>query len=405
MSLTLLFDLDDTLLDTNIESFIPAYFQALSEHLAPYVSPDVMLPALVAGMRLMMDSEDPARTLQNVFEKDFYAQLGVPNDDLAETLGDFYDNVFPKFESKTEQRPDAVPLIDWAFSKGYRVAIATDPLFPKKATFHRLRWAGFDPAQFAVVSTFENFHFSKTHPSYYAEVLGQLGWPEEPVLMVGNDAERDLLQAHRLGLKTYLIDGVSASGPGPFDAAQGKLEAGRGKLADLRPWLESTDLTTLEPSFKSPEGIIAIMQSTPAVLQSISKLITKRQWECEPSREDWALNEIVCHLRDTEREIHQLQLDLMLAREDAFIPRPDTTVWASERDYLHVDGVVALQEFTTARIGTLDLLKKADSPIWSRNARHAIFGPTNFLEVSSFMADHDRMHVQQAWKTLKSIQG
>ncbi|HSO11999.1 MAG TPA: HAD family hydrolase [Anaerolineales bacterium] len=395
MSLTLLFDLDDTLLNTNIEAFIPAYFQALSEHLAPYVSAKVMLPSLLAATRLMMDSENPARTLQDVFEEDFYRKLDVSKQDLAGLIEDFYDNIFPRIESKTERRPDAAPLIEWAFSKGYRVAIATDPLFPRKATYHRLRWAGLDPSQFEIVSSFEDFHFSKTHTAYYAEILGQLGWPENPILMVGNDVERDLIPANRLGLKTYFIDGNAASSPG--------FEAGRGKLADLRPWLESTDLSTLEPLLKSPDAILAIMQSTPAVLQSMSSSITKEQWRQEQSRDDWALNEIVCHLRDTEREIHQMQLKLMLAREDAFIPRPDTDVWASERDYLHVDGVVALQEFTLARMETVDLIKNADKTIWSRKARHAIFGPTNYLEVCSFMADHDRMHVQQAWKTLKSL--
>ena len=29
------------------------------------------------------------------------------------------------------------------------------------------------------------------------------------------------------------------------------------------------------------------------------------------------MNELVCHLRDTEREIHQLQLKLLLEREGA----------------------------------------------------------------------------------------
>ena len=396
MSLTLLFDLDDTLLDTNIEAFIPAYFQALSEHLAPYVSASIMLPALVAGMRTMLNSENPAFTLQDVFEEDFYRSMGISKNDVAGAVDDFYDNIFPRIESKTTRRPDAAPLIEWAFSKGYRVAIATDPFFPRKATHHRIRWAGLVPEQFEVVSTFENFHFSKTHTAYYAEMLGQLGWPEGPVLMIGNDVERDLVPANRLGLKTYFIDGESASSPG--------FEAGRGKLADLRPWLESTDLSSLEPSFKSPEAILAIMQSTPAVLRSISSAITGEQWQIELSNDDWAMNEIVCHLRDTEREIHQMQLKLMLGREDAFIPRPDTSVWASERDYVRVDGVSALREFTSARLDNLELIKSAGDAIWTRKARHAIFGPTNFLEVCSFMADHDRMHVQQAWKTLKSLQ-
>jgi FMN phosphatase YigB (HAD superfamily) len=395
MSLTLLFDLDDTLLDTNMAAFIPAYFQGLAQHMGERVSPSVMSRALVYGMNLMNESEDPIRTLQEVFESDFYPRLGVPKSELSDVLEDFYDRVFPSIGMHTQQRPEAVLLIEWAFSQGYRVAIATDPLFPRKATYHRLRWAGLDPERFELVSTFENFHFTKTHSAYYAEVLGQLGWPDGPVLMVGNDVQRDLFPANQLGLKTYFIDGEAGSSPG--------FEAGRGKLGDLRPWLESVDLSTLVPSYKSPEAIMGIMASTPAVLQSLSSSLSEDDWRHEPTRNDWALNEIVCHLRDTEREIHTLQLNLMIERQDAFIPRPDTSVWASEREYLNVDGSLALQEFAAARLANLATLKKLDEEVWSRKARHAIFGPTNFAEVMGFVADHDQMHIQQAWKTLRNL--
>jgi hypothetical protein len=93
----------------------------------------------------------------------------------------------------------------------------------------------------------------------------------------------------------------------------------------------------------------------------------------------------------------------MQQKEGAFLPRPDSAVWANEREYLNVDGKSALAEFAHARIDTLKTLKGLDKSIWTRSARHAIFGPTNFLEVVCFMADHDRLHVQQAWKTLKSV--
>ena len=145
------------------------------------------------------------------------------------------------------------------------------------------------------------------------------------------------------------------------------------------------------------------MESTPAVLGSLSASLTEEQWKHEPTHDDWAMNEIVCHLADTEREIHRMQLELMIAREAAFIPRPDSGVWASEREYLNIDGKAALAEFARARIDNIKTLKALDENIWSRSARHAIFGPTDFLEVTSFMADHDRLHVQQAWKTLKSV--
>jgi FMN phosphatase YigB (HAD superfamily) len=388
-------DLDDTLLDTNLAAFMPAYFQALADHLARHAAPDVLLPALISGMNLMNESEDPTQTLEEIFDADFYPNLGLSKQNLVPILEEFYASVFPALGQHTRPRPEAVPFVEWALACGYRIAIATDPLLPLKATHHRLRWAGFDPHRFELVSSFEHFHFTKTHPAYYAEVLGRLGWPETPVLMVGNDVERDLLPAHRLGLKTFFIDGDSAASPG--------IEAGRGRLEDLRPWLESVNISMLEPSFRSRDAVLAIMSSTPAVLRSLSASLTEEQWKHEPTPEDWAMSEIICHLRDTEIEIHQMQLSLMTERDGAFIPRPDSGVWASEREYLNVDGKSALTEFALARIENIKALKGLDDQVWSRNARHAIFGPTDFLEVTSFMADHDRLHVQQAWKTIKSV--
>lgn len=395
MSLTLLLDLDDTLLNTNLDAFVPAYFQALGQHLGSHVAPESMLPALIGGMSRMNESDDPTRTLEEIFYEQFYQDLGLPNGELQELIEDFYDRRFPALAAHTTQREEAVSLIEWALARGYRVAIATDPFFPRKATLERIRWAGLDPDRLELISTFEHFHFSKTHPAYYAEVLGRLGWPEGPALMVGNDVDRDLIPAHRLGLATYLIDGDAASSPG--------FEARHGSLADLRSWLESIDLSTLEPSFQSKDAILAILNSTPAVLHSLTASLADEQWRYEPTHDDWAVNEIVCHLRDTDREIHMMQLQLLLEREGAFIPRPETGIWANERQYLNVHGPTALAEFATIRLEMLKTLREQPAEIWARKARHAIFGPTNFQEVIGFVADHDRLHVQQAWKILRHI--
>jgi FMN phosphatase YigB (HAD superfamily) len=395
MTLTLLFDLDDTLLETNMGAFIPAYFQALSKHLAEYALPEKMLPALMKGTELMLASEDASRTLQEVFEAYFYPKLGVPKEQLAHVIEQFYDEVFPSISSVTKKREGAVELVDWAFAKGYRVAIATDPLFPRKAVYHRIRWAGLDPERFELVSSFETFHFTKSHPAYFAEVLGRLGWPNEPVLMVGNDEERDLKPAQSLGLKTYHVNDGSASRSEP--------EAAGGKLTDLRPWLESTDLALFELSIQTPPAILTVMSSTPAVLQSLTAFVSDSAWPHKPIADEWALVEVICHLRDTEREIHQMQLNTLMEESEPFIPRPDGSVWAKERNYLGEDGFAALQDFTSARMETLAKLKGINDAMWKQKARHAIFGPTHFQEVIGFMADHDRMHIQQAWNILKTF--
>jgi len=161
--------------------------------------------------------------------------------------------------------------------------------------------------------------------------------------------------------------------------------------------------STKIPSFKSTDSVLGILSATPAVMNGLACGLDPSAWSYKPAPDEWSLNEIICHLRDTEREIHQMQIELFKEQNEPFIPRPDTSLWASQRDYMHEDGPLALKEFNEARRRTLEVIRQStvDPSMWERKARHAIFGPTNFLEVISFSADHDRMHIQQTWNTLK----
>ncbi|MEJ5226096.1 MAG: hypothetical protein WHV44_16670, partial [Anaerolineales bacterium] len=133
MTLTLLLDLDDTLLDTNMDAFIPAYFQSLAGALRDHLDPNLMLPALMSGTRRMFENQDPARTLQQVFNDAFFPRLNADRAALEPHFERYYDEVFPTLGHLTTPRPAAVELVEWAFSRGWQVAIATNPLFPIKA--------------------------------------------------------------------------------------------------------------------------------------------------------------------------------------------------------------------------------------------------------------------------------
>ncbi|MBI5295142.1 MAG: DinB family protein [Chloroflexi bacterium] len=395
--LTLLLDLDDTLLDTNMDAFIPAYFQSLSAHMAAYVAPELMLPALVSGTRAMMASEDPSRTLREVFNEKFFPKLGMDRETLGAVIEQFYDEVFPNLGALTGKRSEAVELVKWAFEKGYRVAVATDPFFPLKATLHRLRFADLAPEvyDFTLVSSYETFHFTKSHPMYFAEFLGQLGWPEGPVLMVGNDAMRDLAPARALGLPTFW---VNTDAPKADDPAS----TGRGSIADLRRWLESVDVTSLEADFSSTGAILALLISTPATIASLLEEAPAQAWTSRPAPAEWALTEILCHLRDSEREVNQPRLTRLLTEDEPFISSRNTDAWADERNYLGQDGRAAFQDFLAARLETLSTLKSLSEADWLRKARHSIFGPTTLQELIGFMSTHDRIHIQQMWKLIHS---
>lgn len=404
MTITLLLDLDDTLLESGKDTFVPAYFRALADHLSSRVRPEPMLAALNEGIRRMLENEDPSRTLQQVFEDDFYPRIGHSKEELSGLIKGFYETVFPTLKSTTKQKQGAGELVAWALAQGHQVAIATDPLFPRQATYERVRWAGLEPERLDLITSFESFHFSKSHPAYLAEVIGRLGWPDRPVLMAGNDVARDLAPARELGMATYHVDGTRGGGAVPKnEPRQGADVQGEGDLVELLSWLESAELEPYVPPFQSPESIQAVLRATPGVLQGLTSTLSAAMWAHEPSSEDWAMIELVCHLRDTEREVHHLQITTLLGEATPFVPRPDAAVWAKQRKYLNEDGPEAVREFTAARIATLGRLKHLLPSVWAKRARHAIFGPSNFMEVVGFMADHDRLHLQQAWSTLAAL--
>ena len=87
---------------------------------------------------------------------------------------------------------------------GYRVALATNPIFPSIATCARIRWAGLTPEDFAFVTTYENSAYCKPNPDYYRDAAQRLGLSPEECLMVGNDAQEDMI-AETTGMKVFLL--------------------------------------------------------------------------------------------------------------------------------------------------------------------------------------------------------
>ena len=400
MNLALLLDLDDTLLDSDVDAFIPAYFQAFSGFFADNVKPDLMLSALIAGTRKMMANTDPSRTLQQVFDAEFFPLLGVERDDFQPLIDRFYEEVFPTLSHMTHPRAEAVELVEWAFARGHQLAVATNPLFPLAAIQHRMRWAGLPPElfPFTVVSAYEAFHFAKPNPAYFAEVLGRMGWPEGPALMVGDDVERDLLGAHALGLSTFWISDPDALLP---DESR---PAGQGPIENLGLWLEHADLSTLEPVHSTPESLMAVMLSTPAVVSGLLEQASGLDMKRRPIPNEWSLTEIICHLQDTESEVNLPRLRMLLDLDEPFIPARMITAWAEERDYNCQDFSQALRDFISTRLQTLDLLRGLKGE-WQRKARHAIFGPTDLQELVDFMVEHDKLHIRQIKSTLEQVAG
>ena len=403
MNITLLLDLDGTLLGNDMDRFAQVYMQALANYMVTSGMIEEsqqknFAKVLWAATQKMIENNYPGVTLKETFDASFYPVFGIDQEKAKAIIDQFYAQIFPTLKYVTEYRPEAVALIKEAIKRGYRLAIATNPLFPRVATLHRLAWAGF-PAEdhpFEVISSYEDFHFAKPNTAYFAELLARMNWPEGPVVMVGNDPFDDIAGAKSLGLPTFQV--IDENFP---EAAQSYPS---GQLKDLIPWLDTNSNDKLQPDYARPEAMLATLRSTPAALLTISQEVSLNQWDQRLRPNEWALNEILCHLRDVDAEVNLPRLQKFTQESNPFIPAAITDPWAEERQYIHQDGLQALHDFLGNRLQILTLLDSLTAEGWQSPARHTIFGPTTLAEMVGITAGHDRLHIQQFTNTLKAIQ-
>lgn len=213
-----LFDLDDTLLGNPMDIFLPAYFRALTCYLDHLVPPKRLIDELMRATRAMNADFDETTTNEEVFASVFYPALELDRSTLELAFERFYAKEFPKLRDLTRRRPEARSLVKWAVEQGLQVAVATNPLFPRLAVEQRLAWAGVpvDEFDYALVTTYETMHATKSHTAYYREILDRLDRRPEECLMVGDSWDMDVIPASSVGVHVYWVterDAVSASPP------------------------------------------------------------------------------------------------------------------------------------------------------------------------------------------------
>ena len=201
---TILFDLDGTLLTMNTDLFMHYYMKSLTEAFLPLMEPEDFQKRLWESTRLMLKNTGGNETNEAVFYRSFFKNVGTDHEGMIEAFDHFYQTSFEKARAATATNDHMVDAVKCLKAKGYRMAVATNPLFPIQAVKRRIHWAGLSPADFELITSFETMHACKPNPAFYQEVLEQLNVEPYEALMVGNDAREDLA-AGDLGIQTYLV--------------------------------------------------------------------------------------------------------------------------------------------------------------------------------------------------------
>ena len=171
-----LFDLDGTLLPMDLKKFIEIYLQAFCRKFAHTVQ--IEPKTLVQGIR------------------DGASAMGANDGD--------YRNEFVAAKAATKENPYVKQTVDLLKSDGCKLIVATNPIFPKAATYTRLRWAGLDPNDFDHITVYDNCSASKPNLNYYYDICSSCGITPEESIVVGNDVDEDMCAA-KLGFDTFLV--------------------------------------------------------------------------------------------------------------------------------------------------------------------------------------------------------
>ncbi len=229
----ILFDLDGTLLPMDQDLFVQAYLKGLVTKLAPYgFDPKAVADGLWAGTGAMVKN-DGSRRNDEVFWDVFCGFAGERARDYMDVVDAFYANEFQKVRQVCGFAPMAAEVIARVKELGLTPVLATNPLFPRAATESRVRWAGLQPSDFALITVYDNSRHCKPNPDYYRDILATLGAKPEECVMVGNDAKEDMI-AECLGLRVFLLTDCLINSEGR-DISQ----YSRGGFPELLCWMDS----------------------------------------------------------------------------------------------------------------------------------------------------------------------
>jgi len=199
-----LFDLDGTLVDVDMQVFVPLYLRRLATRLEPYAEPRRTFNTLRAAVMAMLGDTTGECSLEELLRAMLAEELQMAWPDYQAGLVAFCREDLPELQPLVKPHPLARNLVEACVERGWRVALATNPIFPREVIDARLAWGGLDDLPFQPVTSYETSRHCKPHPGFFRDLLAELDLPPQACLMVGNDTLHDLA-AGRVGMPTCLL--------------------------------------------------------------------------------------------------------------------------------------------------------------------------------------------------------
>ncbi len=203
---TLCFDLDGTLVEMN-PIFKILLFVAAILRLKNALGLKNFYPAFKNAVKKIV-SNQTEKTNYEIFiaALNEYSKSKMDLDKEIETqISKILTHDFPPLKVFFSPVAQAAEIVILARQLGYRLILATNPVFPLAAIKVRLQSAGFRVEDFEFITHAENMTRAKPRVAYYQELVNKLKLNPECSLMIGNDPRKDL-PAFDVGMKTFLVE-------------------------------------------------------------------------------------------------------------------------------------------------------------------------------------------------------
>ena len=207
-----LFDMDETLLDINLEAFLISYQAKLDQILSDISgipAYKLAIPMTKAYLALSDKNRQDKLTNAQLFNKVIFDETGIPLDDpyVADAIAYFETSILPQCNNALihgKPKSGAHLCVNKAKDLGLKVGLATNPTFSKNCIACRMKWGEIDTYEMDHITYMENSRRLKPSALYFQQTAQALGLRPEECLMVGNDPKRDICMSD-IGMKTAYV--------------------------------------------------------------------------------------------------------------------------------------------------------------------------------------------------------
>lgn len=201
----ILFDLDGTLLQVEMQEYIPTYAASLADRLSCQADADKTVNAIFSAINGLINRASGHISNELYFLQHIADRLDLNIEAVNSSFTEFFSGDLTFLDPLMQPLSLARSLIEQSLERNLTIVIATNPVFPRAVVEARLDRAGLSDFDFRLVTCYENCRRCKPNPDYFTDILLHLNLEAEACLMVGNDSRHDLA-ARKIGIPTFLVD-------------------------------------------------------------------------------------------------------------------------------------------------------------------------------------------------------